>query len=168
MGYHLPTREKLKMQVLRGYPGNGTGNLSTVAFAAEGQTIFSGMIVQLSAENKVEVGLTDPAKPAYVAYHDSSDGDAKEAGLVLFDLAGNYEFQVSYFDSAEAYPDGTPLTANSDGEVIPLTDAATEARIGFASRPQANSCVKNLLGQNSGAKDLNVLTFVASWSPVIA
>lgn len=164
MGYHLPTRPKIKMQVLRGYPGNSTGNLTRTAFAKAGEALVSGMIAQIDEDGLAIVGIQDHTKPVYVCYHDATDGDAKEAGVVLFDVAGTYEFQTSFY-VAGAYPEGTRLTGDAAGNVTPLTDAATEALIGFATREVAGSCVKDFTGEVSGALDLTGITFTAKWQP---
>jgi hypothetical protein len=154
------------MEVLRGYPGNESSNLTRVAKAADGEEILSGMIVQLDSDGLADIGISDVTKPVYVAYHDWTDGDAMEAGLVLFDVSGNYEIQTGYVADGETITEGTPLTANTSGELIAATDGAAEAIIGYATREVAGSCIRSLAGEASGALDLNVVSFTTKWLPV--
>lgn len=172
MGYGYTQRTKPRLRVLRGYPGQAPSNLSHVAPVATGVTIYSGQLIALEAGEWVLYdSASHAAQTPYIAYHDSSDGDAKEAGLLGYSLEGNFEFETGYFASGLVADNDTPLmggTGGDAGSLIVASTPATDPIIGFATRAVTGDAVRDLAGQNSEATDTEVVSFVSKVTRVFA
>jgi hypothetical protein len=127
-------RNKLPLQVLRGYNPTEPVKLSDMLPSIDDEEIYSGMLLKRTTgtvagvASQLGFAKCDAADAAtqqslFVAHHDGDDRSVMESGkLVGFNCSDNFEFKTGYFDA-----DGTPfelddpLTAGADGVFVLAT-----------------------------------------------
>lgn len=165
-----------RVNVIRGYTGNDPFSFTRSATPKLNEGILSGMVVSLDVNNQWVKGCA-AGKVPYIAFHDQADTDVTSSGLLLgFSCAGQFEIETGYFDNGQTYVEGSPLKADTAGNVGRLTlttiGAASDI-VGFASRggrqdiTQFNSEALNLAAPPGGQTGLRlyVLSFITRWSP---
>ena len=142
-------RDRPRINVLRGYPGNEPTSItaalpvaSAVTNADASTTILSGQpILRLSGEftNQTAFGAIDDGdavsvQDIFFAYHDSSDTDVTSCGKLLgFSALGKFELETAWFDDTVAIGVGDALGVNSAGKIIKQDDASGTATIGYCT-----------------------------------
>ena len=129
-------RDKVPMQVLRGFYPTEPSKLSLSLAPIDAEAIKSGMVIKRSTGTVGGVASqpgfakavsTDTDAPAvgapavqiFLALHDQDSHDVQAAGvLVGLDCSDDYEVQTGYFNAASTYAIGDPLSVSAtDGSV---------------------------------------------------
>lgn len=141
-------RDKLPLQVLRGFNPTEPGKLSSLAAPIDDEAIKSGMVIvkdtglvngaltagafRMAQATDAPVA-TSESSAFYIALHDQDSLDVQAAGgLVGLDCSDDYEVQTGYFDAGVTYALDLPLTVGNDGIV---TEAASgDVIIGYVTK----------------------------------
>jgi hypothetical protein len=114
MKYGTYARTSPRVKVLRGYEGNESSAITTVAKITDGQTIVSGQVISLSSGTWV-LGCAAGSIP-HIALQDGTDTDVISSGLLLgLSCSGKYEIETAAINSALTYNEGTALKAGVTG-----------------------------------------------------
>lgn len=143
-------RNRPRINVLRGYPGNEPTSItaalpvaSAVTNADASKTIYSGQpIYRKDGEftNQGNWGDTQgedaiPAQDVFFAYHDSTDTDVTSCGKLLgFSALGKFELETAWFDDTTELSVGDALGVK-DGALAKLdaTEDGTGAVVGYVT-----------------------------------
>jgi len=139
-------RDKLPLQVVRGYSPTEPNKLSVLLPSIDDEAIKEGMLVVRKTGTiggvTSQIGFKKSAAAdsqtytsVYIALHDQDSHDVQEAGgkLVGLDCSDDYEVQTGYFDAdGTAFAVDDPLTVGADGVVV-LADAPGDVIIGRIS-----------------------------------
>lgn len=121
-------RDRLPIQVLRGFTPTEPIKLSSLAPPIDGEAIYSGMVITKATglvggastagafeKTKLnQAGLRN--KSFYIALHDQDSHDVQAAGgLVGLDCSDDYEIQTGYFDPDIVWAVDMPLSVGADG-----------------------------------------------------
>ena len=136
-------RDKPRVNVLRGYPGNETTALTRwLPYAV---AIKSGQAIAVGAGGNAGkwVLATDShaANKVFIAYHDSSDPDVISCGKLLgFSALGGFELETGYYAGAVADGDAITVSNSTPGTLVkdagagkPVIGYATSAPIDYST-----------------------------------
>lgn len=138
-------RDKVPVQVLRGFNPTEPGKLSSLAPAIDDEAIRSGMLLVKATglvngvstagafEKAQAADAAAPNKSFFIALHDQDSHDVQAAGgLVGLDCSDDYEIQTGYFDGNVVWAVDMPLTAGANGV---LTEASEgDVVIGYVTK----------------------------------
>lgn len=143
------SRDRVPVQVLRGFNPTEPGKLSSLAPPIDGEAIRSGMVIvkdtglvngasRAGAFRKAIAtdapGATNESVSYYIALHDQDSHDAQAAGgIVGLDCADDYEIATGYFDKTAVYTLNAPLTVSNAG-VVTLATTTAHNIIGYVTK----------------------------------
>lgn len=164
-------RDKVPVQVLRGFNPTEPGKLSSSAPAIDEEAIRSGMLLVKATglvngvstagafEKAQAADAAEVNKSFFIALHDQDSHDVQAAGgLVGLDCSDDYEIQTGYFDADVVWAIDMPLTAGADGI---LTEAGEgDAVVGYITKigTGANNAIP-YVGKTPSATDTLVIQF---------
>lgn len=148
-------RDRVPMQVIRGFNPTEPGRLSLLAAPIDGEAIRSGMVIVratglvngVSRPGAWRKALTTDAVGTagneslsyFLALHDQDSHDVQAAGgLVGLDCSGEYEVQTGYFEKAGAYALNSPLTCLNGG-LVTIAGTTGQNIIGYVTRVGSGS-----------------------------
>jgi len=137
-------RDRPRINVLRGYPGNEPTSITaslpvdaTVDHTSAAKTIFSGQPIWRNAAgnftNLLGTGWGDTqgadaknVQDIFFAYHDSTDTDVTSCGKLLgFSVLGKFELETPWFDDTNAISVGDALGINDSGKLRIVSTGAS-------------------------------------------
>jgi hypothetical protein len=141
-------RDKVPMQVLRGFNPTEPGKLTSLAPPIDDEAIRSGMVIvkatglvngvntagafQKAQSTDAPVAASESTS-FYLALHDQDSHDVQAAGgLVGLDCSDDYEVQTGYFDTGVVWAIDMPLTLGDDGVVTEATSG--DVIIGYVTK----------------------------------
>tara|TARA_B100002019_G_scaffold289136_1_gene304127 strand:- start:450 stop:992 length:543 start_codon:yes stop_codon:yes gene_type:complete len=134
-------RDKPRVNVLRGYPGNETTALTRSLPCSV--AIKSGQAIAVGSGNNagqwVLAAQSHAANKVFIAYHDSSDPDVISCGKLLgFSALGGFELETGYYSGTVADGDaltlsGTPGTIEKKNQGTHVIGYATSAPIDYST-----------------------------------
>ena len=141
-------RDKPRVNVLRGYPGNETTALTRSLPFAVG--IKSGQAIAVGAGGNagkwVLATKSHAANKVFIAYHDSSDPDVISCGKLLgFSALGGFELETGYYNGTIA-----------DGDAITLSGTAGELTAQGGSDPVIGYATSAPIDYSTGAYDSSI------------
>jgi len=141
-------RDKVPMQVLRGFNPTEPVKLSSLAPPIDDEAIRSGMVLVKAsgdvdgvatpgafrkAQSADAPSATSESTSFYLALHDQDSHDVQAAGgLVGLDCSDDYEVQTGYFDAGVTWTLDMPLTVGDDGIVTEATSG--DVIIGYITK----------------------------------
>lgn len=147
-------RNKVPVQVVRGFEPTTPGKLSSLAAPIDDEAIESGMVlvkdtglvagVSTDGAFRKAVALDAPSATSegtsfYIALHDQDSHDVQASGgLVGLDCSDDYEIQSGHFVAGTTYVLDMPLTVNDGGEIDEAVTAA-DVIIGYITKVGANA-----------------------------
>ena len=141
-------RDKPRVNVLRGYPGNETTALTrSLPYAV---AIKSGQAIAVgsggNAGKWVLATQSHAANKVFIAYHDSSDPDVISCGKLLgFSALGGFELETGYYTGSVA--DGDVITVSGTAGSLEKQNAGSNV-IGYATSAP--------IDYSTGAYDANI------------
>lgn len=167
-------RDKVPMQVPRGFNPTEPVKLSSLAPPIDDEAIRSGMVLTkatgaVNGENtpnafqKAQAADSESASASFfLALHDQDSHDVQAAGgMVGLDCSDDYEVQTGYFDPAIVWAVDMPLTVGADGIVTEATaSVAGTVVIGYitAIGSGTNNAIE-YVGKTPPADDTLVIQF---------
>ena len=146
-------RDKVPMQVIRGFNPTEPTKLTSLAPPIDDQAIRSGMVIVKGTGNVAGVSTAGAFRKAqaadapvaaseaasfYLALHDQDSHDVQAAGgLVGLDCSDDYEVQTGYFDAAIPWTIDMPLTVGANGIVTEATSG--DVIIGYITKVGSGS-----------------------------
>ena len=142
-------RDKVPMQVLRGFNPTEPVKLTSLAPPIDDEAIKSGMVIVKATGNVNGVSTPGAFQKAqatdapsasseslsfYLALHDQDSHDVQASGgLVGLDCSDEYEVQTGYFDSGVTWALDMPLTVGNNGIVTEAVTAG-DVIIGYVTK----------------------------------
>ncbi len=138
-------RDRLEMQVPRGFNPTEPGKLSSPAPPIDDEAIRSGMVLVKATglvngantpgafKKAAAADATSLHKSFYMALHDQDGHDVQASGrLVGLDCSDDYEIMTGYFDPDVTWVNDLPLTVDDGGTITEAGEG--DVIIGYITR----------------------------------